>query len=186
MSTSQDIRLISPVNTGRESSSPPWGCGNVAFRQIQMSGVTSEIFSRVRHVIVYSDACHREVKFGALLDRLTEKDTWLATGMYVSSIGAVNLFTPTLQAIMPTNRGLLLHLSFRTSSQGIIHPRAHNLFDRRIALRIRPTTSPPFLRLVLRVQSSHWLASLNHKCVPWRIHGDCRQQRGRKAWDSVL
>ncbi|KAI0934477.1 hypothetical protein AcV5_006307 [Taiwanofungus camphoratus] len=95
MSTSQDIRLISPVNTGRESSSPPWGCGNVAFRQIQMSGVTSEIFSRTvsqRRTPGLLQACHYANK------------SWSPAPSLVSHILSRNNPSPRPQLIRPADR----------------------------------------------------------------------------------
>ncbi|RPD66555.1 5-methylaminomethyl-2-thiouridylate-methyltransferase [Lentinus tigrinus ALCF2SS1-6] len=59
--------------------------------------------------------CNREVKFGALFDRLTEKDSWLATGHYadkkwalpplsVSNLFAYGRFPPRPQLRRPVDR----------------------------------------------------------------------------------
>jgi tRNA-specific 2-thiouridylase len=77
-------RLIFLANTGTVSLSHPCDSGNLASAQTLMFGVTSKVFILV---IFYEeiDANYREIKFGALLERLPqgtklEQNSWFATG----------------------------------------------------------------------------------------------------------
>lgn len=77
-------RLTFPENTGHVSSILPFVLGKQVQPQTPISGVTSqcyrlplrlEIWPMVAAVLIY-----REVKFGALLQKIIPQDTWLATG----------------------------------------------------------------------------------------------------------
>ena len=55
-----------------------WNFGRKVLHPIRMSGAISE-FERADVYGTAHRGC-REVKFGALMDRLISKDSWLATG----------------------------------------------------------------------------------------------------------
>lgn len=79
-------RLTSPKSTGRAYSSLRYACGKPARRQIRTSGATSRCMKRANPTAMFcADFVVREVKFGALVDKIAPTSAWLATGVYIAS-----------------------------------------------------------------------------------------------------
>ena len=75
-----DTRLISRANTGLVFLSLLWACGRLAIHRILTYGVTGALVSPARMRPKCVELRVREVKFGALMDKLTHQNSWLATG----------------------------------------------------------------------------------------------------------
>lgn len=105
------VRLTCLANTGSACSNHVLVCGNKAIPPIPMFGATSELCTSHHMLNDSSLILYREVKFGALMDQLTDGNCWLATG-WLSDTGDISILV--LEGILRSLRRQVMGVSSRS------------------------------------------------------------------------
>lgn len=124
---------------------------------------------------------NREIKFGALLERLpatAQSPSWFATGTYAFAISKPKSLRLLLQVTMHANHGLL-------QPPASVFPRGRSSIKRLTRLKIRAIIYPPYLKEVFAALCFLWETLRSPRSAKLQGSTASQLQRGQRAWGYV-